>query len=103
MHRPDHPIAADEMRHRLFYATGTMIGFLSHLVLDEIYAVDLMGVVPRLNAFAGSALKFTSKSWVATLLTYGILLVLGAMAWVSMGSPTWEKEPSQSITIRPTR
>src|SRR6516164_4619600 len=30
-------------RLRLFLAGGVMIGFLSHLVLDEIYSVDLLG------------------------------------------------------------
>lgn len=98
MHRPDHPVAADELRKRLYYAVGTMIGFLSHLVLDEIYAVDLTGVVPRLNNFAGSAIKLTSKSWTATLLTYTILLALGAMAWMSVGSPTLESRQIASPT-----
>jgi hypothetical protein len=92
LHRPDHPLAADELRKRLYFATGTMIGFLSHLVLDEICAVDLMGVVPKLNQFAGSALKFKSDSWTATLLTYGILVSLGYLAWISTGAPTsWDQ------------
>jgi hypothetical protein len=65
-----------------------MIGFLSHLVLDEMFAVDLMGGIPKLNQFAGSALKFRSDSWPATALTYAILIGLGYIAWVSMGSPT---------------
>jgi hypothetical protein len=66
---------------RLYFAAGTMVGFLSHLVLDEIFAVDLMGVVPTLNQFAGSALKLTSKSMMATALTYFILFILGTAAW----------------------
>jgi LexA-binding, inner membrane-associated putative hydrolase len=90
MHTSEQQVPADEWRKRGYYAVGTMIGFLSHLVLDEIYAVDLMGVVPKLNQFAGSALKLTSKSWPATLLTYAILLALGSLAWVSMGKPSWE-------------
>ena len=32
---------------RLTLAGGIMLGFLSHLVLDEIYAVDMNGVAPR--------------------------------------------------------
>ena len=74
------------MRKRLYFGGGTMIGFLSHLVLDELFAVDLMGVVPKLNQFAGSALKFKSDSWVASLLTYAILCALGYMAWTSTSS-----------------
>ena len=71
----------DNQQMRLYFAAGTMIGFLSHLVLDEMFAVDLMGIVPTLNQFAGSALKLTSKSVLATALTYLILFVLAAMAW----------------------
>ena len=101
MHRPDHPFAAEELRKRLYFATGTMIGFLSHLVLDEICAVDLMGVVPKLNQFAGSALKFRSDSWFATLFTYGILLSLGYLAWVSTGSPVSIDQALSSVRKYP--
>jgi hypothetical protein len=87
-HDPDKPLTPAEMRERLYLAGGTMIGFLSHLVLDELFAVNLVGVVPRLNQFAGSALKLTSKSWLATITTYAILSLLAYMAWVSIGSPT---------------
>ena len=54
-----------------------MIGFLSHLILDEIYSVDFMGARLRLNKYAGSALKLVSKSWPATVTTY---LLLGLLA-----------------------
>ena len=54
------------VRIRLALAAGVMIGFLSHLVLDEIYSVDFNGVRVRLNSFAGSAVKFVSPSWVGT-------------------------------------
>src|SRR5262249_57064682 len=47
---------------RLFLAGGVMLGFLSHLVLDEIYAVDFMGMKVKFNKYAGSALKLWSPS-----------------------------------------
>ena len=72
-----------DLRLRVYLAFGTMLGFLSHLILDEVCAVDLNGVVPRLNAFAGSALKLTSKSWVATGITYMILIALAYSAWLT--------------------
>ena len=86
------------MRVRLFLSVGVMIGFLSHLVLDEIYAVDLMGLVPKLNQFAGSALKLKSDSWIATLVTYSLLCALGYLAWVSTGTAAWENAWTQTIT-----
>ena len=71
-----------EMRTRLLLAAGVMIGFLSHLVLDEIYAVDFNGVRLKLNQFAGSALKFVSPSWIGTCVCYGILSGLGFLAYL---------------------
>ena len=56
---------------RLYLAVGVMVGFLSHLVLDELCAVDLRGLRPKLNQFAGSAVKFKSESGIANLVCYG--------------------------------
>jgi hypothetical protein len=68
-------------------------------VLDEIFAVDLMGGVPKLNQFAGSAVKLKSASWIATGFTYAILRGLSYMAWVSIGSPTtFDQNYVQTIT-----
>ena len=53
-------------------------------IVDTQGAVDLMGMVPRLNHFAGSAMKLTSKSWVATGLTYLILFGLAGAAWATI-------------------
>jgi membrane-bound metal-dependent hydrolase YbcI (DUF457 family) len=66
---------------RGFLALGAMLGFLSHLVLDEVCAVDFRGVAPRLNHFAGSAVKLYSKSTSATLFTY---VFLGSLAYVAL-------------------
>lgn len=59
---------------RLYLAGGVMLGYLSHLVLDEVCSVDLLGARPRLKKHAGSPLKFFSSSWSATLVTYGLLV-----------------------------
>jgi hypothetical protein len=66
---------------RLYLAAGTMIGFLSHLVLDELCSIDFMGFKLRVNRYAGSALKFASPSWTATLTTYLLLAGLSVLAW----------------------
>jgi hypothetical protein len=70
------------LKARLFVATGVMIGFLSHLILDELCSVDFMGLRIRLNKYAGSALKFFSPSWSATLLTYAVLGLLSYLAYL---------------------
>lgn len=58
---------------RLLLAGGVMLGFLSHLVLDEIYSVDFRGARIKLKASAGSAFKFASQSAVATAACYALL------------------------------
>jgi membrane-bound metal-dependent hydrolase YbcI (DUF457 family) len=72
---------------RITLALGTMLGFLSHLVLDELCSVDFTGATVTLNKFAGSAVKFFSPSWMATLACYSLLGGLGYLAWLDLGSP----------------
>lgn len=58
-------------------ALGVALGYFSHLLLDEIYAVDFNGVSVKLNQFAGTALKLTNpKDWKSTIFCWSILLFL---------------------------
>jgi membrane-bound metal-dependent hydrolase YbcI (DUF457 family) len=65
---------------RFYMAGGVMLGFLSHLVLDEMCSVDFSGARVRLSKSAGSALKFHSSGWLPTLTTYLVLAGLVYMA-----------------------
>jgi len=76
----------DNYMERYYLAGSVMIGFLSHLVLDELYAVNFNGIIFKFNKFAGSAIKFYSSSWKANLITYGLLFGLGWMAWETIGN-----------------
>jgi hypothetical protein len=42
--------------------------------------VDFNGLTPKLNQFAGSAIKFVSPSFTATLVCY---LILGSLLWLA--------------------
>lgn len=64
-----------EVDGRLLMATGVFLGYLSHLVLDEISSVDLSGL--RFKSSAGSALKLYSANWAASLFTWLLLFTLG--------------------------
>lgn len=93
-----HPFAAV----RGLFALGVMLGYLSHLILDEIYSVDLGGVIPKLKKSAGSALKFASPSRRATMLTYIVLAALLLLAVVQLeplvqtaGRPDVAEAPGQ--------
>ncbi|MBY0457844.1 MAG: metal-dependent hydrolase [Gemmataceae bacterium] len=65
---------------RVLLSVGVMVGFLSHLVLDEIYSVDWRGLKPKLKSSAGSAVKFASPSAAATATCY---LILGGLAYLA--------------------
>ncbi len=67
---------------RVYLAAGVALGFLSHLILDELCSVDFMGVRVKLKQSAGSALKLTSRSWPATATAYLILCGLAYASWV---------------------
>jgi hypothetical protein len=59
---------------RLTMAVAVMVGFFSHLLLDEICSVDLRGA--RLNKAFGTAIKFWSPSPWSTLGMYALLSYL---------------------------
>jgi len=62
---------------RIFKASAITIGFLSHLILDEIWSVKSF----RVKRSAGTAFKlFTRKRMWPNILTYSILLVLAVTA-----------------------
>ena len=61
---------------RLFKSWATVIGFVSHLILDEIYAVDWQGRGIRIKKSFGTALKFFSGKFWPNLFTYGVLVLL---------------------------
>ncbi|AWM41677.1 hypothetical protein GobsT_72390 [Gemmata obscuriglobus] len=65
---------------RFILGVGVMVGFLSHLILDEIYSVDWRGIKPKLKASAGSALKLASPSVPATMVCY---LILGGLMYLA--------------------
>jgi membrane-bound metal-dependent hydrolase YbcI (DUF457 family) len=66
---------------RGYLAVGVMLGFLSHLILDEIYGIDLLGRRVQPGSFAGSPLKMYSGSWLATSFCYLLLAGLGYLAY----------------------
>ena len=59
---------------RLVMACAVMLGFLSHLLLDEICSVDLSGA--RLNKAFGTAIKLWAPSPWSTLAVYVLLSYL---------------------------
>ena len=76
-----------DRRLRVLLGTGVVLGFLSHLVLDELYSVDLRGMKVKLNKFAGTAVKFVSPSLLATVTCYSLLGALVYLAYLDYSQP----------------
>lgn len=70
----------EEPLRRYFVAGAVVLGFLSHLVLDEIWAVRMGLFGPKVKKSFGTAMKFTGPDLWPNLLAYGIVLALGAIA-----------------------
>jgi hypothetical protein len=69
---------------RYFHAGAVLLGFMSHLVLDEIWSVDLRHV--RLKKSFGTAVKFWGESLWANFSAYGKVALLSYLVWKD---PVW--------------
>ncbi len=65
---------------RIFKTMAVVLGFLSHLVLDEIWSVKVGVTGVSVKRSFGTALKFFSKSLWANVSTYGKLVVVALLA-----------------------
>ncbi|MFK7770199.1 MAG: metal-dependent hydrolase [Mariniblastus sp.] len=64
---------------RLFKSWAVVLGFVSHLVLDEVYAVNWEGKLPKTKKSFGTALKFWGNNQMANLFTYAKFAALIVM------------------------
>lgn len=73
--------SCEDSRLRMFKAGGVMLGFLSHLVLDEFYSLEFKRGRFRIKRSFGTALKFFSKSGWANTSTYAKLAFMMMLAF----------------------
>ncbi len=88
---------------RVFLATAVMIGFASHLVLDEIWSIDMRHF--RLKSSSGTAIKFWGDCWWSNMLTYTGVAILALLIMADPapmpGSET--TKPAEMIATQPER
>jgi hypothetical protein len=70
---------------RCYKAGGVLLGFMSHLVLDEIYAIEWKGGRWRFKKSFGTALKFWGEDGWSNFTTYAKLVIV---AMFILGEPT---------------
>lgn len=80
---------------RLLMAAGVAIGFISHLILDEIYSVQWNGMKVKLKSSAGTAMKFVGKDVASNVFCYGLLFTLsyGVLTETGMINPATTTVP----------
>ena len=70
-----------ELEIRVYKAWAVVIGFISHLVLDEVYAVNWEGKLPTAKRSFGTAMKFFGKDSLPNVLAYTNLILLIVMVF----------------------
>jgi hypothetical protein len=77
---------SDDQQMRLFKAGAVVLGYLSHLVLDEIYSVELRHGLPRLKSSFGSALKLFDRHIWSNVSAF---VKLGVLTFLVLYEPNW--------------
>ncbi len=83
-------------------AGGVAIGFLSHLLLDELYSVQWSGLKLKLAKSAGSAFKLTSSRLIPNVFSYALLMFLTWLTLIDVGLVRDPSQPSHPPTATPT-
>ncbi len=83
-----------DMQLRLFKTGAVVLGFMSHLVLDEIYSIQWNGGWIRFKKSFGTALKLWGGSRWANFSTYAKLIVLFFLAF---GDPIFMQQFGRKV------
>lgn len=81
--------AGEDVRLRLYTAGAVVLGYVSHLLLDEVYSFQWRRGRLRLKQSFGTAVKLFGRSPWANLSAYAKLLILGALIF-------YEPQPTQT-------
>ena len=93
-----------ELDRQIFKSAAVVTGYIWHLILDEIYAVDTSGYQPRVKRSFGTAIKvFGKKPW-ANIFVYGVLFLMVAVVMNGEKNPLhWGFGlPAPTTTPEPT-
>lgn len=70
---------SESLNDRYFKAGAVLAGFMSHLILDEIYSVEWKGGAWHLKKSSGTAFKLWGDDSWANFSTYGKLVIVAAI------------------------
>jgi len=89
--------SGEDVRIRAYKAGGVVLGYLSHLMLDELYSIEWHRGRLRLKQSFGSAVKLFGTKWWPNISTLAKLVVL---TYLVMKEPGWMAKHYQE-QIRP--
>lgn len=78
-------ISNDDMTLRLYKTIAVVLGFLSHLIMDEIWSIEFRGGSFRFKKSFGTAIKLWGSSGWANFATYGKLALVCFLVYQDQG------------------
>ncbi|MBN2580279.1 MAG: metal-dependent hydrolase [Pirellulales bacterium] len=96
-------LSSGEIQWRIVKAVGVLLGFVSHLALDELYSIEWRRGRVGIKKSFGTALKIFGKSMWANALA---IALLAGVTYLTCNEPSWmrmycQQAPVQSIEQPP--
>ncbi|MGW8256226.1 MAG: metal-dependent hydrolase [Thermoguttaceae bacterium] len=91
-------LASGETNMRLYKAGAVVLGYCSHLFLDEVYSLEWSHGRLRLKNSFGTALKLVGHKWQANISTYAKLIIL---TFLVLQQPNWMRTHSRLFSDSP--
>ncbi len=93
-------LATGTIELRIYKAGGVALGYLVHLLLDELYSIEWRRGRLRLKSSFGTAIKLASRSWWANGSAY---LKLALLTFLALEDPGWTQQFYQQELQKPTQ
>lgn len=90
----------DVIRVKLLVGAGVALGFFSHLLLDEIYSVELNGIKVGLKKSSGTAIKMFGEAFLPNVLSFALA---GTLTYATLMDAGLIKDTSAEVVPIPRR
>ena len=92
-----------DIKVKFLMGASIALGFLSHLILDEIWAVQWNGIKVKFNKFSGSAMKMFGPNWGPNIFCYGLMFTLTWGIFVDGGLNNQQAAQEEKEMVREAR
>jgi hypothetical protein len=77
--------SCEDMQVRLFKTIAVFIGFMSHLILDEIWSIDFKKGRYQFKSSFGTAVKFWGHERIPNLIAYSLMVITSVLVYNDEG------------------